>query len=160
VKHYTPTLPSPDITYVSNQAKGCPGDTCLRVLFINRSKPAVRSILNLEDLLELCRSWKHTNAASGQRFTAECAAYGTKGLTDNIAGAEPCMDSQDDVEDNASCPFPHHLFRQLPVPHFAAVRSADIFVGMNGAAIANMLFMRPGGIGRSGVAESPTPPSA
>jgi len=87
VSYYTPNLPSLHITYASARPKECPGDNCLRILFLNRSKPAVRQMLNLEEVVEQCRSWQHTDAATGRHFVAECAGWSTRSMLDNIAGA-------------------------------------------------------------------------
>ncbi|KAL4444893.1 hypothetical protein ABPG77_003943 [Micractinium sp. CCAP 211/92] len=60
---------------VESALAGCDG-TCLRVLFLTRSpKPFMRQVLNLEELVAQCNAWRHTDASSGQTFTADCSIF-------------------------------------------------------------------------------------
>jgi hypothetical protein len=87
VRHYDSSIPASPVVYRSSSGNTTKSSRALRVLFITRSpKVAVRHMLNLDDLLEQCQGWKHTDPATGTRFSAECGVWQTgSDLKANIA---------------------------------------------------------------------------
>ena len=87
VRHYNSSLPASPVVYNSSSANTASSTRILRVLFITRSpRVTVRQILNIDELLEQCQAWRHTDPATGAQFSAECGMWQTgSDLKANIA---------------------------------------------------------------------------